>query len=73
MIQQTLARIEPLVPGEPTDVVVVLLPTAYRVRRGHVLRLALGGQDERHFDTPGVGKRVLSFVCGRSSLEWQSN
>ncbi len=54
----------PLQPNTPRAVSVVLLPTAYTLKEGHVLRLALGGHDEVHFDTPGIGTRVMQWWCG---------
>jgi predicted acyl esterase len=39
----------PLVPGEVAELQFDLLPTSYRFRAGHAIRLALAGADRDHF------------------------
>jgi hypothetical protein len=40
---------EPLVPGEPAQLVFELLPTSYVFAPGHAIRLAIAGADHDHF------------------------
>ncbi len=43
------ADAQALVPGEPAEIAFALLPTSYRVPRGHRLRVALAGADVDQF------------------------
>lgn len=56
---------------EPGDIVthaIELLPTAMLVRRGHRLRLTLGGADLDHFDPPAAARTEWRIELGRSRL-----
>jgi len=57
----TRADAAPLEPGEITELVFDLLPTSYRFRVGHRVRLALAGADKDHFYTPPGEPPVLRF------------
>jgi hypothetical protein len=49
----------PLVPGQPAELVIDLLPVSHRFRRGSALRLALAGADRDHFRAPPSPPGVL--------------
>lgn len=42
----------PLVPGEPAELTFDLLPVSYLFKKGHRIRLAVGGADVDHFAAP---------------------
>ncbi len=51
---------QPLVPGEPAELVFELLPTSYVFAPGHAIRLALAGADHDHFaQIPADGAPLL--------------
>lgn len=56
------ADAQPLVPGEPAELKINLIPISYLFRPGHRLRVALAGADKDHFDLlpgPAPEWRVL--------------
>ena len=62
----TRADAEFLVPGEPAEVAFELLPTSYRFRAGHRVRLALACADSDHFSRIPDGRPpVLTVFCNR--------
>jgi len=56
--------VAPLVPGEPARVDLALLPVGYRFGAGRCLRLALFGNDRRHFLT-GLHREVAGAGAAR--------
>lgn len=64
----TAASRRPLVPHEPVDAAIELLPIAVRVPAGARLRLAIGGADADHFETVDEANTLVITSPG-SSLE----
>lgn len=67
LVEQPIPRVEVtyrrrdrlvLEPGQPALHAIELLPAAMRLRRGHRLRLILGGADLDHFTTPAAAGPV---------------
>jgi hypothetical protein len=52
----------PLAPGEPTLLTVPLLPTSYRLARGHRLRMVITAADADHFAPPPAGLRGFELL-----------
>jgi hypothetical protein len=67
------AHAAPLVPGQAEDIVIVLLPTAWRFGRGSRIRLTVAGADSDHYGqvphgrppvfTIGLGKSFVDLPC----------
>ncbi len=64
----TAASRRPLVPHEPVDATIELLPIAIRVPAGARLRLSIAGADADHFETVGEASTLVIVTPG-SSLE----
>jgi len=62
------ADAEPLVPGEPAELVFDLLPLSHRFRRGHRIRLAIAGADRDQF-APLPGPPPV-WVFERGAASW---
>lgn len=59
----------PLVPGEPVDLQIGLLPVSYTVRPGRRLRLAIAGADAVNFSEPEGAASQWQIKHGRS-VSW---
>ena len=54
----------PLVPGRPEEIVIALLPTAWRFGKGSRIRLAIAGTDADHYGQVPHGRPPV-FTIGR--------
>jgi predicted acyl esterase len=60
----------PLVPGRPGEIVVVLLPTAWRFGKGSRIRLTIAGADvDNYGQVPHGRPPVFTIAFGSSFLE----
>ena len=60
----------PLVPGRPEEIVIVLLPAAWRFGKGSRVRLAIAGADADHYGQVPHGRPpVFSISRGKSVLD----
>ena len=55
----------PLVPGQPEEIVIALLPTAWRFGKGSRIRLAIAGADADHYGQVPHGRPPV-FTIGRA-------
>ena len=55
----------PLVPGQPEEIVIALLPTAWRFGKGSRIRLAIAGTDADHYGQVPHGRPPV-FTIGRA-------
>ncbi len=71
--QRTFLRLDaqPMAPGRPAEIVFDLLPTSYRFRKGHSIRLAIAGADKDHFAPipDGATRLTIHRGPGLSSIE----
>ena len=56
----------PLTPGLMAALSLTMLPTSYRLAKGHLLRLAIAGADADHFRSPTDTAPTLSLAWGGS-------
>jgi putative CocE/NonD family hydrolase len=68
-VPRTFARSDALrvVPGNPMDLAVPLLPISAAVRAGHRLRVALAGHDAASFTRYGPAEETFTLSLGRDS------
>ena len=60
----------PLVPGQAQDMVIALLPTAWRFGKGSRIRLAIAGADCDHYGQVPHGRPpVFTIAWGKSFID----